>query len=251
MTTELEEDLRHLGSELHMDRPLDVVLDTGNRRRRRRHRVVAAGVAAAAVVGGLAGTAALLPSSYDPVFPHADAMAWGPQLVDLPSDELAAADRECRRAARPDTMPGRPIGAGSRGDSVLVVYRSGAEWGSCSLSRTGQRQHVTGLSWDHWEPPGSGFSFATMGWRTSRETDGDPDAVLERVAGLGMVADDVARLYVEAAGRRHQATIEGGVAMFWLPDGLTKPELDRATVTAYDADGELIEREFLFVDTEG
>ena len=63
---------------------------------------------------------------------------------------------------------------------------------------------------------------------------------VREVAGALHVSEDVASLEIDAGGDIREATVAGGVAMFWLSDGLTEEEIAALTVTAYAADGTVL-----------
>ncbi len=94
----LEEALRDSAADLALDRPLTDVIARGDRIRRGRQRRLALGGVAAAVVGATALSIAL-PQQSSPLLPAANA-AWGPELVNMPADDLAAAGRRLPQSAR-------------------------------------------------------------------------------------------------------------------------------------------------------
>jgi hypothetical protein len=63
------------------------------------------------------------------------------------------------------------------------------------------------------------------------------DGPVHHTAGAVRVTAAVDRVEIEVAGQVKDATVASGVAMFWVPDGISQAELDALSVTAFDVDG--------------
>jgi len=235
----LEDALRGSAADLSLDRPVGDVMARGDRLRRRRARRFAAGGVAAAAVAASA-LSLTLPSSTTPLVPAANA-AWGPALVNLPADDLEQADQECRRILRDMgwQIPAgiKPLAADARGDVALLFYRFDGRTGDCSLERRDGELSSSGAAAGRWEEltAGTHVELIFMSYATGRL-----DGPVRNAAGGIRVSDAVDRLELEYAGETVEATVDSGVAMFWLPDGMTQQDLDALTITAYDAAGEVL-----------
>ncbi|MEV7430400.1 hypothetical protein AB0N29_12355 [Nocardioides sp. NPDC092400] len=233
-------ELRAQTSHLTMETPVESILARGDRLGRRRRRAVAGGVVAAAAVGavGVLGTSVMAPPGSSPLVPEARA-AWGPAMVNLPAPEAGETGRECARHVRDlgaDLAPGAdPVAADTRGGQTVAVYRAGGSYALCTLREearrgTRLRSAVVGR-WDGLRP---GADVGLIGLTAASD---DPDAPTRDVAGALRVGPGVEQVTVDVDGQVLDAAVGGGVAMFWLPDGLTSPELADVRATAYDADG--------------
>ena len=235
----LEEALRDSAADLALDRPLTDVIARGDRIRRSRQRRLALGGVAAAVVGATALSIAL-PQQSSPLLPAANA-AWGPELVNMPADDLAAAGDVCRRQLDgPDwRIPSgtQPLAAEARDSVAILYFRHGGMAGDCRMALRDGAYAVSGASSGRWDelPAGTHVELASMGYGQDRL-----NGPVRDVAGALHVSDDVASLEIDAGGDIREATVADGVAMFWLSDGFTMEEVEAMTVTAYAADGTVL-----------
>jgi hypothetical protein len=235
----LEEALRDSAGDLALDLPLTDVIARGDRIRRGRQRRLALCGLAAAVVGATALSIAL-PQQSSPLLPAANA-AWGPELVNMPADDLAEAGDVCRSAL---DGPGwripsgtQPLAAEARDSVAILYFRHGGMAGDCRMVLRDGAYVVSGASSGRWDelPAGTHVELASMGYSQDRL-----NAPVRDVAGALQVSDDVASVEIDAGGDIRDATVADGVAMFWLSDGFTMEEVDALTVTAYAADGTVL-----------
>lgn len=237
MTTDLEQALRASGNDLVLDRPVADVLDRGHQLRRRRSRRMTVGAVAATFVG-VSALSMTLPQEASPI-PAADA-AWGPALVNLADDDLAAAERACRAMARDDRpIPEdvQPRAADSRGGVTMLVYRDEDYSGACMLDERDDGYRPRAHSWGDAAglPTGVHIELIALGFATRSET-----GPTHSTAGAVEVSESVARVEIAVGGQTVAARVDEGVAMFWLPDGLSQGDVDSAVATAYDAEGVLL-----------
>lgn len=239
MTTDLHQKLRDSGADLTLDVPVTDIVGRGDRLRRRRHRTVAAGGVAAVVVGATA-LSVTLSQETSPLLPQANA-AWGPELVNLPASELTTIAGTCREALGDAgwRLPAdvAPFAADERGGVAMVYFQHAGQLGDCWLVQDGgaYAPRSTGVAELEELPPGFHVDFAALSYSSGTVAGPASDG-----AGAVRVSDQVDRLEVEVAGVTREAMVAGGVALFWLPDGISQQQTDDLAVTAYDAEGTVL-----------
>lgn len=241
MSTTLEEALRESTADLTLDRPLDDVVARGDRLRRQRSRRIAVSGVAAAVVGATA-LSVTLPHDSSPLLPDANA-AWGPALVNLSGDDLAEAGKECRAALSHSAWripaDAEPIAADLRNGTAVLLYQAGDTVGACTLTPGNPGFAPRSGSTALWRelPAGIHVELISLSFGST-----GLDGPLNHTAGSLRVSDAVDRLVIAVGGESSEARVGNGVAMFWVPDGVSQDELDELAITAYDADGAVLVR---------
>ena len=92
------------------------------------------------------------------------------------------------------------------------------------------------LSIDDWEPLPAGTYAEPMLLSFSS----DPSHHVSHVGGGLRVSDAVDRVEVTHAGETLEATVDEGIAMFWLPGGGSEGDVAGLVFTAYDASGAVL-----------
>lgn len=237
---DLQSELATQTAHLSMERPAAEILARGERLRRRR-RAVLAGSAATVVAVSLLGASVLTPPGSSPMAPPTAYAAWGPAMVNLDPGDDEAVRARCSRDLGDvglDLRGASPVAADTRDLQTVAVYVVDGRYGFCALNgpvgRLQPRASVVGRLGEL--PAGRPLvpvasTFAQAGGPGSPTTDG---------AGALRVSPAVDRVTVQVAGQVFDAALGGGFAMFWLPDRLSEAQVDAATATAYDADGEVL-----------
>lgn len=241
--------LRTRTADVILDRPVDDVLRRGDRLRRRRTRRVTTAVTAAAVIGAAGISLATRSPEPPPVRPAVK--AWGAELVNLPTPELKEAGGRCREALRGIgiSVPAnaRPVAADARGRVAIIIWRVDNDLAECTLSREQGGWQVGGWGGHDWEELSSDEHYSMITLSAGSTEPQDPGSgpgltgPLQQVSGVGRVSDAVESLLIVVDGQTLEATVGKGLALFWMPDGISQDDLDNATVWAYDVDGRVLD----------
>ncbi|WP_182525779.1 hypothetical protein [Nocardioides dongkuii] len=270
MSTDLEQALRTSAADLTLDTPAADVLARGDHLRRRRRRglaLAASGAMAVAAVAAIGVTAldgqqpdrpsvgATAPEPAPEPAPAFQVASWSGPTTNLSAGQLADVQAECgtdarrfRTTVQGATEPGwhlagttLPVAAELRDDLVLAYFRQGRDYATCALETTdGGGFQVTAQSAGVEEtlPSGRHVSFATAG----AADPGPLGGTLADVYVVARTSADVGSVEIHVAGETYTSAADG-LALFWLPDDvLTQADLDRATVTALDEDGDVLGR---------
>lgn len=241
--------LRTSTADVILDRPVDDVLRRGDRLRRRRTRRVTTAVAAAAVIGAAGISLATRSPEPPPLRPAVK--AWGAELVNLPPQELQEAGTRCRQAFRGIGMSvpanARPVAADARGRVAIIIWRVDDDIAECTLRREQGEWQVGGWGGHDWEELSSDEHYSMISLGAGSTQPQDPGSgpgltgPLQNVSGVGRVSDAVDTVLIVVDGRALEATVGKGLALFWMPDGISQEDLDNATVWTYDADGQVLD----------
>lgn len=224
---------------LTMNSPVDAILTRGaalNRRRRQRRRAATLGsVAFCGAVTALAASA-IAPPGNSSLVTSAQA-AWGSSLVNVSSELLAEATKQCAGPAgdmRSKLSLSSPVGADSRNGETIVVFRDQDNYAICNyMGDAPDNLEIAGVTTDAWAQLPAGASLKFISGTFAQPTPSDP---VTDGAGVLRVADDVARVTIAFDGEVWETAVAGGFAMFWMPDGISDMAWEEAAVTAYDAD---------------
>ncbi|WP_109506359.1 hypothetical protein [Nocardioides speluncae] len=241
--------LRTGTADVVLDRPVDDILRRGARLRRRRMSRIATAVTAASVIGAAGISLATRSPEPPPVRPAVK--AWGADLVNLPPWELKEAGGRCREALRGIgiSVPAnaRPVAADARGRVAIIIWRVDHDLAKCTLSREQGEWQVGGWGGHDWQelPPDKHYSMITLSAGSTEPQDPGSGpgftGPLQKVSGVGQVSDAVDAVLIVVDGRTFEATVGKGLALFWMPDGISQEDLDDATVWTYDADGRVLD----------
>jgi hypothetical protein len=257
MTTELEQALRRSADELSLDTPAADVLARGDRLRRERRRGLALGasglVALTAVgvafLGGAGDDRGPADATGTKGAPALRVASWSGPSTNLSAEQLADVQDACAAQARGLVDEGGsaeagwllagatpPIAAELRDDLVLAYYRQGRDYQTCALRATeagGFQVSAQSAGAERVMPADRPVALVTSG----ASDPGPRGGPLSQVYFVVRTAPEVASVELTVAGVTYDSAADG-LGLFWLPDGeLTEAQLDRATVTARDADG--------------
>lgn len=242
MSNDIQQALSDSVDNLTLGRSVSDVMDRGDRLRNRRRRRMTAGAVAATVVGATAASIAL-PVSNSPL-PSAAATAWGPQLVSMPADDLdRAADTCYQELTNPEVgeamwrgLPENvnPVAAHARDGSAILVFKHNGKGSICEVRADGDLYRAAGLTFGEWRELRAD-EHVRLGTVSSSQQA--LEAPVSDVSGALQVSDDVERVEIKIGDVQRDATVEDGLAMFWMPGEYPEQAVDSGTVTAYDSDG--------------
>lgn len=247
--TDLRRELEARTAHLHLDRPVEAVLARGDRIRRRRRTAVLGGVVGVGLVAALGAVTLdpdrdpeVRPPSYaDDATASADA---APTISPEAARRVCGRDVDLRRVISAATVP---VATGLSGDGrATLVYHVGDDAVVCHVRAADELVEgvpeqvaegtllVSATNLIDWTlDPGTdvGFVHILQTRHLQRVVEGD---------GAVRVSAAVQRVVITAAGRRSEAIVEDGFALFWLTEELSAAEFEAATLTAYDDAGEVL-----------
>jgi hypothetical protein len=240
MSTDLEHRIRASAATLTMGRPVDDILAHGDRLRRRRRRGVLGAGAAVAVAA--VGASIVLPPGSNPVVTSAVA-SWSGGRTNLTPKQLQEISDECLHGNHAEgSFPDGtlPVAAELRDDTVLAYFRHGDTELRCRGDVQGDDVARAGGFTGSYQPLPPGTDLGALEYGFS-----DPGVEGGPVTGLwdvSPVSDDVAGVTAEVGGKTYDAGVVDGVALIWISDRVTPEQADHLVLTAYDAQGKVLQR---------
>lgn len=264
MNTQLEQNLRSTAAGLTLETPVAEVLTRGSRIRRHRRRAVGAGVTGALAVTAFGVTALAGPQpSQGPIGAvgpaRSDAfqtVSWSSPTTNLTDEQLVAVQKTCGASAREAAQTGgltergwglpgtiSPVAAELRDGTVLTYFRQGRDYATCELELTeaGRFRTVGQTAGIEKAAPTDGqVALVTMG----AADPGPMGGKLSDVFAVAQTSSDVARVEIVIAGERYTSPVNADdLVFFWFADDqFTQADLDQATITSLDTDGNVLSR---------